>query len=71
MSFKPSGDEVARVAEFLLDEIDLSLMSGDNELDFGDSTGVRTVSRGERRRRRAARSRPRAGRRSPPRVSSR
>ncbi|MGE8369339.1 DNA translocase FtsK [Cupriavidus sp.] len=43
VSFKPSGDEVARVAEFLLDEIDLSLMSGDNELDFGDSTGVRTV----------------------------
>ncbi|MGT2505716.1 DNA translocase FtsK [Cupriavidus basilensis] len=43
VSFKPSGDEVARVAEFLLDEIELSLMSGDNELDFGDSTGVRTV----------------------------
>jgi len=35
VSFKPSGDEVARVAEFLQDEIDLSLMSGDSELDFG------------------------------------
>lgn len=37
VSFKPSGDEVARVAEFLQDEIDLCLMSGDSELDFGSN----------------------------------
>lgn len=43
ISLKPSGDEVARIAEFLQDEIELSLAPSDNELDFGDSTGVRTV----------------------------
>ncbi len=36
VSFKPSGDEVARVAEFLQDEIDLCLTPSDSELDFGD-----------------------------------
>lgn len=35
VSLKPSGDEVARIAEFLQDEIELCLVPSDNELDFG------------------------------------
>ena len=34
VSFKPSGDEVARLAEFLQDVIDISLEPSDQELDL-------------------------------------
>lgn len=35
VSFKPSGDEVARLAEYLQDEIDVTLTPSSEELDFG------------------------------------
>jgi len=36
-SFKPSGDEVAQMAEYLQDEIDIYLEPANAELDLGDS----------------------------------
>lgn len=35
ISFKPSGDEVARMAEYLQDEIDIELNPSREELDLG------------------------------------
>lgn len=35
ISFKPSGDEVARMAEYLQDEIDIELNPSSEELDLG------------------------------------
>lgn len=35
VSFKPSGDEEARIAEFLQDEMDVDLQPSNDELDFG------------------------------------
>ncbi|WP_407280570.1 DNA translocase FtsK [Aromatoleum evansii] len=35
VSFKPSGDEVARIAEYLQDEMDIELDPANDELDFG------------------------------------
>jgi hypothetical protein len=43
VSFKPSGDEVARLAEYLQDEIDVTLTPSSEELDFGgdkDASGA-------------------------------
>lgn len=37
ISFKPSGDEVARMAEYLQDEIDIELNPSSEELDLGGS----------------------------------
>lgn len=34
-SFKPSGDEVARLAEYLQDEINITLEPANEELDLG------------------------------------
>jgi len=40
VSFKPSGDEVARLAEYLQDEISVTLTPSSEELDFGADSGA-------------------------------
>lgn len=48
VSFEPSGTEVATLAEYLADDIDITLEAGNNELAFdGDDDGIwaRSVSR--------------------------
>lgn len=37
ISFKPSGDEVARMAEYLQDEIDIAIMPTNEELGFEEA----------------------------------
>jgi len=44
VSLKPSGDEVARIAEFLQDEIELCLTPSGNELDFGGTSANSSTS---------------------------
>jgi hypothetical protein len=39
-SFKPSGDEVAQMAEYLQDEIDIYLEPANAELDLGEAAGL-------------------------------
>lgn len=40
VSFQPSGDEVARLAEYLQDEIEIRLEPEDGELDLVDAMGA-------------------------------